>query len=187
MKTKLLHVAFIVLLSSFAFSCKDPDYCDSCRTEPTAADKALLDKALHPERKILCSEIDSYQFFHSDLLNGFEIVGMTTECTNGVISKIVFNLMEVGNCKRYKIENVEWVETNKLEGYTHHLRFTINTIDKRNDDTSHTFNDIIKFKPNNLTKISIDSNNPGVVIPPVISDPSNYGPIACPIYILGGE
>ena len=94
--------------------------------------------------------------------------------------------MEVGNCKRYKIENVEWVETDNLKGFTHHLKFTINTIKNRNDEISHTFNDIIKFKPNNLTKISIDSNDSGIVIPPVITHPNNRGPIACPVYLLGG-
>lgn len=187
MKTKLLHLALLILLISVMFGCKNTDYCDSCRTELTSDEKAALDEALHPQRKILCSEIDSYQFFHSDLLNGFEIVGMTTKCENGVISEIKFDLMEVGNCKRYKIDNVEWIETDKFEGYTHHLKFTINTIDKRNDDTANTFSDILKFEVINLTKISIDSNDSGVVIPPVISDPNNYGPIACPVYILGGK
>ena len=186
MKTKSLCIAFIALLNFSVISCKDANYCDSCRTQLTSAEKASLDKLLHPERKILCSEIDTYQFYHSDLLNGFEILGMTTKCENGVISEIKFNLMEVGNCKRYKIENVEWIETDKFKGYTHHLKFTINTINKRTDDISHSFNDIIKFEVNNLTKISIDSNDPGVVIPPVITDPNNYGPIACPVYILGG-
>lgn len=186
MKTKSLCIVLIVLLSIFAISCKDPDYCDSCRTQPTSDEKAAFDKELHPRRTILCSEVGTYQFYHSDVLNGFEIVGMTTECTNGIVTKITFNLMEVGNCKRYKIENVEWMETNKLEGYTHHLRFTINTIEKGELYAPHTFNNTIKFSADNLTKISIDSNDPGVVIPPVITDPQNRGPIACPVYVTGG-
>tara|TARA_R110000751_G_scaffold19686_1_gene58678 strand:- start:2 stop:691 length:690 start_codon:yes stop_codon:yes gene_type:complete len=195
MKTKLIFLFSCVLFATSLLGCSKLDKCetdlklaqieieklnkkcDDCEKERTPVDKEKYALDLHIKFQIDCDNNSIGNVFHYDIKNGYQIIGTINSCKNGKLDAITFDIIEPGNCNRYKIDNAEWLELNSKKSnttvitddketgkkLTHLLIFTINKKTAQDSDSSFILNKAnLNFPSNNLTKTYIISNDTNI-------------------------
>ena len=135
----LMILLLLTVLVLGYFLLKD---CEDCKSVYSETRGAVSDDY---QLKVDCAKESIFQVFQYDLSNGYSIMGglHINPSDSTRIDKIDFKLYEAGQCKRFKIVNVEYLAPNNPESFCdgHVFNFQIESLELNEKEVVYTWKD----------------------------------------------
>ncbi|WCO02698.1 hypothetical protein [Psychroserpens ponticola] len=173
MKSKMLLITIALVIISLYLGYKlcnvecddtqtDCTYCEPCKGEEVREINMPLNSDL--TFKINSADTSNFQPFQYDILNSYGILGQIylDENNSKKISKIDFELLEVGKCNRWKIESVSYLK----DSNGHNIEYKINKYHENGTPNHADLNTSFEFEIGDDFNIRITSDDdPRIVTP----------------------